>query len=248
MSDKNPVIISISSGKGGVGKTCITINLAASLTEKGEKVLVIDCDLGLANIDIMLGINPKNNLKDIIFKDADVQDVLIRTKAGFDFIPASSGAREMTQLLHEDIEKLKYLIARISQGYDYVFLDIGAGISDTVLHFNLIASRNFVVVSRDLTSITDAYAMMKMIYQMFGKQTFDIIVNSVRDDTEGLRVFNHIDSICTKFLNFSLNHLGSIPFDEVVSRSIMKQTVLVHLFPKSLAAIKINQIAHIISL
>ncbi|MBA4391691.1 MAG: cobyrinic acid a,c-diamide synthase [Syntrophus sp. (in: bacteria)] len=247
MSDKGPVIISIASGKGGVGKTCITINLAASLAEKGKKVLVIDCDLGLANIDIMLGINPKSNLKDIIFKDADVRDVLIRTKAGFDFIPASSGAREMNQLLNEDIEKLKTLIARMSQGYDYVFLDIGAGISDTVLHFNLLASRNFIIVSRDLTSITDAYATMKMVYQMFGKQTFDIIVNSVRDDADGLKVFNHIDSICRKFLNFSLHHLGSIPFDEVVPRSIMKQTVLVHLFPESSAAVKIHQIAGNIS-
>jgi flagellar biosynthesis protein FlhG len=243
VSDKSPVIISISSGKGGVGKTCITINLASSLVEKGKKVLVIDCDLGLANIDIMLGINPKSNLKDIVFKDADAQDVLIQTKAGFDFIPASSGAREMVNLLHEDIEKLKDLIARISQGYDYVFLDIGAGVSDTVLHFNYIASRNFVIVSKDLTSITDAYAMMKIIHQMFGKESFDIIVNSVRDDAEGLKVFNHIDSICRKFLNLSLYHLGSIPYDEVVSRSIMKQTALIHLFPKSLAAVKIKQIA-----
>lgn len=247
MPDKSPVIISVASGKGGVGKTWIAINLAASLSEKGKKVLLIDCDLGLANIDLMLGINPRGNLKDVLFRDVDVHEVLIRTKAGFDFIPASSGAREMTQLLHENIEKLKELIVEISHGYDYVFLDIGAGISDAVLQFNLFAGRNFVVVTRDLTSITDAYAMMKMIYQMFGKKTFEIIVNSVRDDEEGLKVFNHIDAICKRFLNFSLNYLGSIPFEEVVPRSIMKQTVLVQLFPDSRTAARIKKIVKAVS-
>jgi flagellar biosynthesis protein FlhG len=248
VAESNPVIISVASGKGGVGKTCITINLAASLSKKGKRVLVIDCDLGLANVDIMLGINPHHNLKDVIFSEVDVRDVVVRTDAGFDFLPASSGVREMAQLLHENIEKLKDIMTQVSQGYDYVFLDIGAGISDTVLQFNLFAARNFVVVSKDLTSITDAYAMMKTIYRTFGKKSFEIIVNSVRDDDQGLKVFNHIDSICQRFLSFSPRHLGSIPFDEVVSRSIRKQTVLVHLFPESAAAAKINGIAHAICL
>jgi flagellar biosynthesis protein FlhG len=216
----SPVIISVASGKGGVGKTCITINLAASLSEKGKRVLVVDCDLGLANIDIMLGINPRSNLKDVIFNGVDVRDVVVRTEAGFDFLPASSGVREMAQLLHENIEKLKDIMTQASKGYDYVFLDIGAGISDTVLQFNLFATRNFA---------------------------FEIIVNSVRDDDEGLKVFNHIESICKRFLNFSPRHLGSIPFDEVVTHSIMKQTALVRLFPGSKAAVKIGQIAKAIS-
>ncbi|MDA8123694.1 MAG: MinD/ParA family protein [Deltaproteobacteria bacterium] len=243
MPDKKPAIISIASGKGGVGKTCITINLAASLAARGKKVLVIDCDLGLANIDIMLGINPTANLKDVLFNDADIHEVLIRTAAGFDFIPASSGAREMTQLLQENIETLRELITKISGEYDCVFLDVGAGVSDAVLQFNLFADRNFVIVTRDLTSVSDAYALMKMVHQMFGKKNFEIIVNSVRDDTEGCKVFSHLDSICRNFLNFSLRHLGSIPYEESVSRSIMKQTALVRLVPDSLAAVSLNRIA-----
>jgi flagellar biosynthesis protein FlhG len=239
----SPVIISVASGKGGVGKTCLAVNLAASLSEKGKRVLVVDCDLGLANIDIMLGISPARNLKDLIFGDMDARDVLIRTVAGFDLLPASSGVREMTQLLYENIEKLKHIMTQVSQGYDLVFLDMGAGISDTVLQLNLFAARNFVVVSRDLTSITDAYAMMKTICRTFGRSSFEIIVNSVRDDEEGLKVFNHIDSICKRFLNFSPRHLGSVPFDEIVTRSIMKQTPLVRLFPESGIAVKISQIA-----
>jgi flagellar biosynthesis protein FlhG len=246
VAEDSPVIISVASGKGGVGKTCITINLAASLSEKGKRVLVIDCDLGLANIDIMLGINPVSNLKDVIFGDVDVRDVLMQTEAGFDLLPASSGVREMSQLLNENIEKLKDIMTQVSRGYDYVFLDIGAGISDTVLQFNLFAARNFVVVTKDLTSITDAYAMMKTIHRTFGKGSFEIIVNSVRDNDEGLKVFNHIASICRRFLNFSPRHLGSVPFDEAVTRSIMQQTPLVRLFPESVAAVEISQIAHAI--
>ena len=247
MPDRNTAIISVASGKGGVGKTWLTINLAASLSQKGKKVLVIDCDLGLANIDIMLGINPRGNLKDVLFDDIDIRDVMIRTNAGFDFIPASSGAREMTQLLQENIERLQDLVAEISMDYDYVLLDIGAGISDAVVQFNRFAGRNLVVLTRDLTSIADAYAMMKMIHQMFGKKDFEIIVNAVRDDVEGLKVFNHIDSICKRFLNFPLRYLGCIPFDETVPRSIMKQTALVLLFPGSSAAIMTNRIAKTIS-
>lgn len=243
MSENSPVVISVASGKGGVGKTCITINLAASLVERGKRVLVADCDLGLANIDIMLGMNPTRNLRDIIFGDVGVRDVLLETEAGFDFLPASSGVREMAQLFTEHIDKLKSTMTEISKGYDHVFLDIGAGISDTVVQFNLFATRNFVIVNKELTSLTDAYAMMKTIYRTCGKKDFEIIVNSVRGEEEGLRVFTHIESICKKFLDFSPRYLGSIPFDDVVTRSIMKQKVLVRLFPESGPSVKIKQIA-----
>jgi flagellar biosynthesis protein FlhG len=239
----NPVIVSVASGKGGVGKTCITINLAASLADKGNKVLLVDCDLGLANVDIMLGMRPHNNLKDVIFNDVDIRDVLMQTEAGFDLLPASSGVREMAQLLNEYIEKLKGVVTQVAQGYDYVFLDTGAGISDVVLQFNLFAGRNCVVVSKDLTSITDAYAMMKTMHRTFGRSAFEIIVNSVRDDEEGLKVFNHLESICKRFLDFSPRFLGSIPFDEAMPRSIMQQKALISLFPGSATAVKIGCIA-----
>lgn len=240
-------VISVASGKGGVGKTCITINLAASLSEKGKRVLVADCDLGLANVDIMLGVNPRKNLKDVIFGDTDVRDVLIATDAGFDLLPASSGVKDMAQPMYENIEKLKEIMTGVSEGYDYVFLDIGAGISDTVLQFNLFAERNLVVVSRDLTSLADAYAMMKTIHRTFGRDSFEIIVNSVSDDAEGVKVYNHLDSMCRKFLDFSPRCLGFIPFDEAVTRSIMKQTALVRLLPESKAALRMNEIAQAVS-
>jgi flagellar biosynthesis protein FlhG len=241
--NNSPVIVSVASGKGGVGKTCITVNLAACLGEMGKKVLVVDCDLGLANIDIMIGINPVRSLKDAILGETDVRDVLTKTEAGFDFLPASSGVREMAQLFPEDMEKLKVMMRTVSEGYDYMFLDIGAGISDTVIQFNQFAGRNLVIVNKELTSITDAYAMMKTIYRACGRHSFEIVVNSVSGDNDGVKVFNHIDSICKRFLGFSVAYLGSIPFDDTVPRSVMKQTVLVRLFPESKPAIKIRQMA-----
>ena len=244
---KTPLIASISSGKGGVGKTFITVNLAACLARKRKKVLVVDCDLGLSNIDIMLGINPKLTLKDVIFGDVNVDDVLITTKGGFDFVPTSSGAKEMAQLLYENIETIKNAIANIAEGYDYVLLDIGAGISETVLQFNLFASRNIIVLNRELTSLTDAYAMIKVIYQMFGRNSFDIIVNSVRDEEEGKKIFNHIDAICGKFLGFPLHFLGHIVYDDSVQHSIMKQQLLMQVSPGSIPARNCVRIADVMT-
>ena len=243
MVGQSPVIISVASGKGGVGKTWFTVNLAACLAETGRKVLVADCDLGLANIDIMLGLTPMRNLKDAILGDTDVRDVLTKTEAGFDFLPASSGVREMAQLFAEDMEKLKAMMRAVSEGYDYMLLDIGAGISDTVIQFNQFASRNFVIVTKELTSITDAYAMMKTIHRTCGRHSFEIVVNSVSGDDDGVKVFNHIDSICERFLGFSLSYLGSIPFDDAVPRSILRQMPLVRLFPESRPSIRIRQMA-----
>ncbi len=244
---KTPLIASISSGKGGVGKTFISVNLASCLARKKKKVLVVDCDLGLANIDIILGINPEFTLKDVIFGKLNINDVVIKTKGGFDFIPASSGAKEMAQLLYESIDTIKKAIADLALGYDYVLLDTGAGISETVLQFNLFASKNIIVLNRELTSLTDAYSMVKIIYQMFGRNSFDIIVNLTKDAEEGKKIFNHIDAICRKFLGFPLHFLGHIEYDEMVQRSILKQEILTLLHPDSRAARDCRRIADTIS-
>jgi len=228
MEGKRPIIASISSGKGGVGKTFVSVNIGACLARQGNKVLIVDCDLGLANIDVMIGVNPKLTLKEVVFGDIDVSNIAIETKYGFDFVPASSGAAEMVQLMYEDIEKIKEALGKIAQKYDLVILDTGAGISESVLQFNLFANKNVIVLNRELTSLTDAYATIKVIYQAFGRDSFDIIVNTARSEEEAIKIFNHIDAICKRFLGFPLHYLGHIVYDEVVPRSIMKQEVLVH--------------------
>jgi len=229
MEHKRPVIASVSSGKGGVGKTFVTVNIGAYLAHRGKKVLIVDCDLGLANIDVMIGVKPSLTLKEAIFEDKIIDDIAIHTKHGFDFVPASSGAIEMAQLMYEDIEKIKEGLTRLAQHYDMIILDTGAGISESVLQFNLFANKNIILLNRELTSLTDAYATIKVIYQAFGRNSFNIIVNSTKNEEEAKRIFNHIDSICKRFLGFPLQYLGHIVYDDVVPRSIMKrETLLTH--------------------
>jgi flagellar biosynthesis protein FlhG len=236
-----PLIISVTSGKGGVGKTFVTVNLATTIAHQGKKVLVVDCDLGLANIDIMLGINPSLTLKDVVFGSLHLRDVIIPTKEGFDLIPASSGIREMAQLLFEKIQNIKEMLKEI-EGYDLILLDTGAGISEVVLQFNLLAEKNIVVINRELTSLTDAYAMVKVMYQVFGRQAFSIITNNIKDEKEGSGIFKNIDTISRRFLGFGLHYLGHIAHDDVVSKAILQQEMVVLVFPKSRINANFSQI------
>jgi flagellar biosynthesis protein FlhG len=235
-----PFIVSLTSGKGGVGKTFITTNLAATLARQGKKILVVDCDLGLANIDIMLGINPVLTLKDVVFGNLHLRDVIISTKGGFDLIPASSGVREMAQLLFEKIQIIKNMLLEFDE-YDVILLDTGAGIAEVVLQFNLLASRNIVVINRELTSLTDAYAMVKVMYQVFGRQSFSIITNNIIDEQEGLGIFKNIDAISRRFLGFPLNYLGHVLQDNTVGHSLLRQEIAVMSSPRSRMAVNFSQ-------
>ena len=236
-----PFIVSVTSGKGGVGKTFITTNLAATLARQGKKVLVADCDLGLANIDIMLGINPERNLKDVVFGNLHLRDIIISTKGGFDLIPASSGVREMAQLLFEKIQTIKDMLLEI-EGYDLILLDTGAGIAEVVLQFNLLADQNIVVINKELTSLTDAYAMVKVMYQVFGRQSFSIIANNISDEKDGLAIFKNIDTISKRFLGFHLNYLGHVLQDDAVSKSVLRQELAIMSSPRSRIAANFSQV------
>jgi flagellar biosynthesis protein FlhG len=227
-----PLIVSITSGKGGVGKTFVTTNLAATLVKQGKKVLVADCDLGLANIDIMLGITPRLTLQDVVFGNLHLRDVIMPTKGGFDLIPASSGIREMAQLLFEKIQTIKDMLIDIDD-YDLILLDTGAGISEVVLQFNLLASRNIVVINRELTSLTDAYAMVKVMYQVFGRQSFSIITNNISNEKEGSGIFKNIDTISKRFLGFPLHYLGYVLQNDIVPKSVLKQEIAIMGYPHS---------------
>jgi len=229
---KKPLILSVTSGKGGVGKTFTTLNLAATLAQTKKKILVVDCDLGLANIDIMLGINPPHTLQDVIFGDKNLRDIVIPTKGGFDLIPSSSGVRDMAQLLFEKIELVKAMILEFTN-YDIIMLDTGAGISEVVLQFNLLASKNIVIINKELTCLTDAYSMIKVMFQVFERKDFGIIANAVANENEAMRLFNHINSICKKFLGFDLHYTGHILNDELASQSILTQKIAVLASPHS---------------
>lgn len=248
MNSNKTRVASVSSGKGGVGKTFVTISLAASFARKGESVLAVDCDLGLANMDIMLGINPKNTLKDIVFGALPVKDAIIHTKAGFDLIPGSSGIKELAHPMYEKIQDIKAVLEPVFCDYDHVLLDTGAGISEMVLQFNLMADLNIVVINRELTSLTDAYALIKVMYQVFGRDFFGVVVNSASDARDAQRIFNHLSATCKKFLGFTLTYLGYITRDEAVPRSIISREVLVLREPESAVALNCTSIVDALSM
>ena len=247
MKPTKPAITSIASGKGGVGKTFITANLASCLAKQGNKVLVVDCDLGLANMDILLGITPVFTLQDVVFGDRSVQDVIVSTGAGFDLVPASSGVKEMGQLLYEKIQMIKKTLDTVIPSYDHVLLDTGAGISEVVLQFNLFAPNNIIVLNREPTSLTDAYAVIKVMYQRFARESFGVIVNSANDEKEAGRLFRHIDAVSRDFLDLPLHYLGYVVTDGAVPNSIVNRKVLVNIHPDSGVGMNCASIARAIA-
>jgi flagellar biosynthesis protein FlhG len=246
MKAKKPFITSIASGKGGVGKTFITANLASCLAKDGNKVLVVDCDLGLANMDIRLGITPMFTLQDVVFGNRSVQEVIVSTEAGFDLVPASSGVKEMGQLLYEKIQMIKSSLDTLIPDYDHVLLDTGAGISEIVLQFNLFAPNNIIVLNREPTSLTDAYAVIKVMCQRFARQSFGIIVNSANNEKEADRLFRHIDAVSRDFLDLPLHYLGYVVTDGAVTNSIVNHRVLVDTHPGSGVGMNCSHIARAI--
>jgi flagellar biosynthesis protein FlhG len=190
--------------------------------------------------------DPALTLKDVVFGSGTIRDAIIKTKAGFDLIAGSSGVKEMAQPLYEKIQLIKDALRPLFPSYDYVLLDTGAGISEMVLQFNLLGYRNIIVLNRELTSLTDAYAMIKVMYQLFARDCFSVIVNSTVNEKEGLKIFSQIDNTCKKFLGFPLEYLGSITSDQAVPRSIIKQEVLAISTPQSVVSKDCNRITQTI--
>lgn len=247
MGNNDYKLISIASGKGGVGKTFITTNLAASFAGKGKKVLVVDCDMGLANMDILLGINPEHSLADVIFGDHSIKDIIVPSGAGFDLIPASSGVKEMAQLYNDKIMEIQNSLEEVFPAYDIVLLDTGAGISDAVLHLNMIAPQNIIILNKEPTSMTDAYAVVKVMNHKYKRKNFGVIINPAANEKEAQGVFNHIDSICGRFLDLRLTYLGHVLYDEAVPRSILEQKVLVKSQPGSEISKNCSMVAETVS-
>ncbi len=218
-----PRIICVSSGKGGVGKTSVSVNLAVAIAQAHKRVLLVDGDLGLANVDIVLGINANHTIRETVENDLPLKDVLVKIMSGFFVLPASSGVPGMANLAYEERAFLTDALERIIGDFDYVLLDTAAGIGDSVLWFNQWADDNLVIMSPDPTSMTDAYALIKVLYKYHDKSFFNLVINSVRSKKEGEEVFGSIAAVLNKFLNITPKLLGIIPQDSNVSRAIRSQ-------------------------
>lgn len=240
-------VMAITSGKGGVGKSNVVINLALSFDRLGQRVLIMDADLGLANIDILLGLAPKYNISHVLSGKKRLEDVIVDGPGNVRIMPASSGVHELTQLTDE--QKLIFLemLDGLESDLDILLIDTSAGISDTVLYFNLAAQEKIVVVTPEPTSLTDAYALIKVLYTRHGERHFRILANSVADEKAGKAIFAKISKVADHFLDgLSLDYIGSIPYDPNVPKAVLQQRPLVEVYPEAPASKAFAQLARYI--
>ncbi|QGX38261.1 MinD/ParA family protein [Permianibacter aggregans] len=244
MTNVRPVkVISVTGGKGGVGKTSVTVNLAVALAEQGHSVMLMDADLGLANIDVMLGLKPHKNLSHVLSGEAEINDILVEGPGGIHIVPASSGTQAMSQLSPAEHAGLIQAFSQIGQQIDYLIIDTAAGISDTVVSFTQASQDILFVVCDEPTSITDAYALMKVLNKDYRLNRFRVLANQVRSPAEGREVFQRLARVCERFLDVTLDYVGSVPFDEHLRKAIKKQRAVMELFPRSPVSMALRQLA-----
>lgn len=236
-------VISITSGKGGVGKTHTTINLGLALTKLGKRVLLLDADLGLANINVLLGFEPRANIQQVLSGKASIQDVIIHHESGLDIIPASSGIPEMTNLSEEERLHLVAAVDDLAAEYDFMFVDTAAGIGDNVLYFNLAAEEIIVIVDQEPTSITDAYAVIKVLSGRSGVKNFSVLVNRAPVGSDGRSIYGQLAGVSGKFLNVGLKFLGAVSEDSSVIEATIAQKPYLERFPSCRASLDISKIA-----
>lgn len=228
-SGKRPIkVLSITSGKGGVGKTQVTANLALSLQRQGKKVLIFDGDMGLANIDIIYNIQPQYNLSHLINGSRSIQEVLCDGPEGVKVLPAASGVAELTSLGQQQKMNLMDQIDQLEGMFDFFLIDTAAGISDNVMYLNTAAQHILVVVTPEPTSITDAYALIKVLSSRHNEKSFQIITNQTRSEAEAENIFNSLVTASDQFLDaVQLWHLHNLPYSEKVRQSITKRQPMI---------------------
>lgn len=236
-------VIAVTGGKGGVGKTNVTLNLAMAMAQMGKKVLVLDADLGLANCDVMLGLRVEKNLFHVLSGEAELDDILIEGPFGIKIVPATSGTQSMTELSPAEHAGLIRAFSELRTAFDVLLVDTAAGISDMVLSFSRASQDVLVVVCDEPSSITDAYALMKILSREHAVQRFKIVANMVRSLKEGQELFAKLSRVTDRFLDVTLELVATIPFDENVRKAARKQKAFVDAFPKTPASLAVKTLA-----
>lgn len=240
-------ILSVTSGKGGVGKSSVSVNLAIELARRGKNVVIFDADFGLANVEVMLGIRPLYSLADMMYHGKSLNDIVCEGPEGVGFISGGSGIREMSDMNEEQLLNLTMKLRTLDRLADIVIIDTGAGISDTVMELVMLSSEVLLVTTPEPTSITDAYALLKSFdrkpeYQK-KKTSIELIANRVNSISDGMELYRKLSSVSERFLDIPLDYLGEIPYDGNISKAVMKQQPIAVSFPESPAAKAIGRIA-----
>lgn len=235
-------IITISSGKGGVGKTNFTVNLGISLSKMGKKVVVIDADLGLSNVDVVLGLIPKFSLNNVLSGEKNIEEIVVDAPGGIRIVSGGSGIMNLVDLEKYQLENLVSNLDSIASDSDYILIDTGAGLSNSVMSFIEASNELVMVITPDPTSITDAYAVVKNIHR--DDRSVKVVINRVDSNKEGFEVYHKINSATKKFLNFEVESLGFIYEDLSVKKAVRNQRPFILENPNSLASKGVDMIAY----
>jgi len=222
---KMPRVIAMSSGKGGVGKTFFSVHLAAFAAAQGQRVLLMDADLGLANVDVMLGVSSKGSVLELVKGEKTLPQLIIPTREGFDVLPGGSGLCELTALNDGQQQVMMDEMRQVSDQYDLVLIDVAAGIGDNVLYFVSAAESALVVLTPEPTSLTDAYALIKVLSRQRGVKRFMVVVNQA-DAFDAQVTFRRLVSVADRYLDVHLDYVGHLPFSDDVRKAIRHQMVL----------------------
>lgn len=228
-------VIAVTSGKGGVGKTSFTVNLALALADYGQRVVILDGDLGLANVDIAFGLTARYTIEHLLSGEKTIEQILLKGPRGIGIIPGGSGVQGLANL---DRDKLKNVIAnlgRLEKIADLLIIDTGAGLSHTVTNFLQAADDIIMVITPEPTALTDAYGLLKSLKQEAGEVPIHVVINKVQTETDALTTFKRLETAVRKFLNGSINYMGWVYDDPLVGRSVMKQEPLGISYPESSA-------------
>ncbi len=235
--------ITVTSGKGGVGKSNVVANLAIALSKSGKKVMIIDADLGLSNIDVIFDLAPKYTIQHILSGEKKLADVLVDGPYGIKILAASSGVQELTEL--DEFQRLRLIeeFETYDADIDVLLIDTGAGISENVAFFCIASQEIVVVTSPEPTALTDAYALIKVLNTQYQEKDFKILVNSARNAEDAFEVFKRISIAADKFLNLSLDYLGFLPYDDSVPKAVRQQKAFIDAYPNSKASENLRLIA-----
>ena len=242
-NENRTVSLAVMSGKGGVGKTNLALNLGYAFYEAGHHGMLMDCDLGLANLDVLLGLSPEHNLQDLLREGVDTTQVLAAVEQGLDILPAASGVPELVEM-DEDLQEVLFqkLLALVGR-YDFLLLDLGAGISKTVLAFAAISQVRLVVVTPEPTSLTDSYALIKVLKNQYGVKDFLVVVNMAEDAAEGKQTFARLEAACSNFLGLTPRYLGAVRQDPALIEAVRSQTPLLKHAPECAASKDVRTLA-----
>jgi len=241
---KSPRVLAVASGKGGVGKTNVAVNLAARLGTMGRRVLLMDADLGLANADVLANVQTDANLAHVIAGRRSLEQVLREGPGGFTLLPGASGLAQMAALSEFERARVLQMMRQINADYDLVLVDTGAGISPNVLSFLLAADETLVVTTPEPTSITDAYALIKAVSRRRENAKISLLVNMVRDRIEARQVFDRINAVTRRFIGLSLQDAGYLVTDGRVGAAVRQRTPFVLMDPECAASMCITRLAH----